>query len=328
MNQQELDLKLRQFNDFELSVQQIEKKALKEAFSLGVHQNEWIISNEKLMQASEVISIHKHDRFVRFDKHAHDYLEMMFVYSGQISHVIEGEALTLNKGEILMLDMTVAHSIEEASEDDIAINILIKKEFFDWFFMRQMGHNDLISNFVVKALYGNGETKQYIHFKTAENDSIWGLMMQLLREYYESRDGMETAIRAYMMLLFTELFRDYKKYMTKPMVHQLESTISAEILRYIHDNYQTMTLNDMAVHFNYSPDYLGKLIKKITKQSLTELIRIKKLEQAAYLLDNTQMSIMDILAEIGYSNASYFYKQFKNEYNETPDSYRQRLQTK
>ena len=324
MNLQELDKKLRQLNDIEKEVKTSNNIQLKNYFSKKSQENHWIINSEKLMKESEVISIHRHDRFIQFDKHKHDYFEMFFVYSGTIRQEIEGKKLEIKKGEIILLDMNVEHSIESAGENDIGINILIKKEFFDWIFMKQIAYNDLISNFVVKAIYSKDKFKQYIHFETSENYRIWNFMIQLLIEYYEQRNGMETAIRAYMLLIFNELLRDYEKYLSKRIVYQIDSTINIEIMNYINNHYKTANLKSMAEYFNYNTDYLGKLIKKITGKSLTELIKNKKLEQAKYFLQNTEMPVVDIVAEVGYSNVTYFYKQFKDELGVTPDEFRKK----
>ncbi|APC39419.1 AraC family transcriptional regulator [Clostridium estertheticum] len=332
MNINELYKKLKQLNDIEKYTYDLYNTRitsevdirLKEHFSNKVKNDLWIINNEKLMNESEVIAIHKHDRFIKFDKHKHDYLEMMFVYSGKINQVIEGGKIVIEKGEILLLDMNVEHSIEAAGFDDIAINVLIKKEFFDWIFMSQIADNDLISNFIVEAIYGKNKFKQYIHFKTSENDKVCNFMIQILMEYYDKKNGMETAIRAYMMLLFNELLRDYKKYLTSEMVSKIDSTISTEILNYINKNYKVITLKSMADHFSYNPDYIGKLVKKIIGKTLTELVKEKKIKQSEYLLHNTKMSVIDVITEVGYSNVSYFYRQFKDQVGVTPDEYRKK----
>lgn len=332
MKLKELDEKLRQLNSIEKELLKLyentddkqKSEKLKDHFSSKLYNDHWIINSEKLMSSSEVISIHRHDRFTKFEKHKHDFMEMTFVYSGSIRQNIEGKELEIKKGEIILLDMNVEHSIEEAGEEDIAINVLIKKEFFDWMFLNEIAYNDLISNFVVKAIYGKGDIKQYIHFKTSENDKVWDFMLQILTEYYEERNGMETAIRAYMLLLFNELLRDYEKYLSSQMIYKIDSTISLEMLNYINSHYKDLNLKSMSEHFNYNPDYIGKLVKKVTGKNLKDLVKEQKIKQAEYLLKNTDMPVVDIVSEVGYSNVSYFYKQFRDEFGITPDEYRKR----
>lgn len=327
MKLKELDEKLRQLNDTEKTLLDLYKSSdknmkLKEHFSSRSKSDQWIINSTKLMNPSEVITIHKHDRFIEFEKHKHDFLEMTFVYSGSIHENIEGKEMDIKKGEIILLDMNVGHSIDRACENDIAVNVLIRKEFFDWMFLSQIAYNDLISNFVVKAIYGKGDIKQYIHFMTSENDRVWDIMLQILTEYYEKRNGMETAIRAYILLLFNELLRDYEKYLSSQMVYKIESNISLEIFNYINNNYKNLNLKDMSEHFNYSVDYIGKLVKKVTGKNIKDLVKEQRIKEAEYFLKNTDMAVVDIVCEVGYSNISYFYKQFKDEFGVTPDEYR------
>jgi AraC-like DNA-binding protein len=46
------------------------------------------------------------------------------------------------------------------------------------------------------------------------------------------------------------------------------------------------------------------------------------LERAAWLLVNTDITITEIVAELGFSNRSYFYTEFQKHYELTPRAYR------
>ena len=297
-------------------------KRLEGYFSNETGDNSWVINNSKLMKKSEDISIHKHDRFTRFDKHKHDYLELVFVYSGSIRQIVDDKSIEMKKGEILILDMNVEHSIEESGENDIAINVLIKKEFFDWVFMNQIADNDLMSNFIVKSLYEKDKFKRFLYFKTSDNKKVWDFMINILMEYYDNKTGMKTAIRAYMILLFNELLRDYNRYLPNNIIYKIDSSATVEIMKYIGNDYRNIVLKDLAEHFNYSTDYMGKLVKKITGKTFNELRRDIRMRRAKYLLKNSNMSISDVISRVGYSNLSYFYKQFREDTGITPDEYR------
>ncbi len=218
--------------------------------------------------------------------------------------------------------MNVKHKISVAQEEDIAINILLKKEFFDWVFMSHFSKNDIIFDFIAKAIYDNKKTKQYLVFRTSQNNAIWDLVIKILMEYYEPKIGMDTAIRSYIALLFTELFRDYRQNLNQKIVSQIDTTINSEVIGFIDQNYKTVTLLEIAEHFNFNVDYMGKVVRNITGTSFTGFIKEKKLEEACCLLRHSKSSVTDIVNDIGYSNVSYFYKQFKLKYNMTPDEYR------
>lgn len=45
-----------------------------------------------------------------------------------------------------------------------------------------------------------------------------------------------------------------------------------------------------------------------------ELLQEKRLNQAAYLLEHTAMSVADIAVTVGYDNISYFHRIFSKRY--------------
>ncbi|QUI20949.1 helix-turn-helix transcriptional regulator [Vallitalea pronyensis] len=330
MTYEGLDKRLRSLNEREMTLQNLlknksdiaYKKQLKEFFSDNQDHKDWIINYDKVMSYNLPMTIHKHDRFIPFDYHKHDYLELIFVYSGKIRQAIEQEEMTIKKGEIVILDMNVEHRIDVAGMDDIAINVLLTQDFFDWIFLKQIAYNNVISDFVVKALYEKKAYKQNLHFKTSHNEKIWQLMLSILYEYYEPKIGMETAIKSYMTLLFNELLRDYRMHLNDHVANKVEKTMAIEIMDYIHDHSSNGSLKEMAASFNFHPDYMGKLIKQVTGKTYKVLMKDRKIQQAKYLLEHTQLSIVDIVSEVGYSNVSYFYKQFKESMGITPDTYR------
>lgn len=321
MTLKQLDEKLRSLSSFEQEIQNLDQRDIKLLFSKDEESKAWVINSDKLMPQDEEIAIHKHDRFINFAEHTHDYLEMMYVYSGQIHHKIQGEEVVLKKGELLLLDMTTGHSISEATTDDVAINILMKREFFDSYFLNQISYSDKLTSFVVDAI-GSQSLSTYLHFKSSDNDDIWQLVSQVLIEYFEQKNGMETAVRAYMLLLFNELIRNYSHYLDRRLVQKVEASVAVDLASYIDEHYKDLTLKEMAKVFNYNADYLGKQIKKLMGDSLKNIVKKRKLKESAKLLRNTSMPVTEILSEIHYSNASYFYKQFKNEFGVTPDDYR------
>ena len=50
---------------------------------------------------------------------------------GKITHFIEGKEITLNKGDVLMLNQQVSHSIKKAGHEDVGINFIALPEFFE-----------------------------------------------------------------------------------------------------------------------------------------------------------------------------------------------------
>lgn len=301
--------------------QKLEDEVIK-IYSKDTSNKEWTINSEKLMNEDENFAIHKHKRFAKFKEHKHDYLELIYVFSGNIKQKINGTEVNINKGEICLLDLDLFHSIEPAFENDIAVNIIMKKEFFDGIFMSFLSDNDIISDFIIKAFYHKKENNNYLLFHTSENDTVQTIMKNILCEYFDKKIGSDTAIHAYILLLFTELLRYYRENMGQTNIKTLNRTIISEVKNYLSRNYKSATLKETADNFHFHPDYLSKLIKNSTGISFTDLLQEIKLKEARLLIENTDLPISDITFEIGYNNISYFYKIFRKKYNATPMEYR------
>lgn len=254
MNNLQLDKKLRSLNEFEIAIKNLTDNEMIEHFSNKDSKlGSWVINQEKFFKEDEQIAIHKHDRFKYFENHSHDFFEMVYVYSGTIIHKINDKVITLKEGEVLFLDTRVSHSVETANYEDIAINIIIKRNFFHTFLLKEISEDNILSNFLINAIYGNKHIKQYLYFKCFNNTKIKDLFEKMFIEYFEKNTGYNVAIRGYMLLIFNELLRSYEKLLSKGIVKEINSLIGLGLHTYINENYKTLSLKSMAKHFNYHP---------------------------------------------------------------------------
>ena len=83
-----------------------------------------------------------------------------------------------------------------------------------------------------------------------------------------------------------------------------------------------ITRAQMAKKLKCSPGYISRLAKKFNGVDYVTLATTYRLEHAAKLLTETNMTIAEIAEEAGYEYLSYFYKQFKKHYGVTPRQYR------
>ena len=90
------------------------------------------VDSEKLLERGRLISVRAHTRFAPFPRHAHSYIEIMYMCSGKTVHRINGgEPITVHAGELLFLGRGASHEIERAEYEDIAVNFIVLPQFFD-----------------------------------------------------------------------------------------------------------------------------------------------------------------------------------------------------
>lgn len=101
------------------------------------------------------------------------------------------------------------------------------------------------------------------------------------------------------------------------------SAIISQTVDYLHQHFsEDINLNKTAEAIHVNNTYLSTLFKKEMGISIVDYIRDLRLEHAAEMIVNTNISITEISLACGFKEISYFTKLFKNKYNETPRKYR------
>lgn len=96
-------------------------------------------------------------------------------------------------------------------------------------------------------------------------------------------------------------------------------TVKDVIRNHYHDN--RLCLQFIADKIFLDPKYVSKVFRNITQLSILEYINDFRLERAIQLLNASQMTVTEILVNVGFENESYFYKQFKKKFGLTPREY-------
>ena len=100
------------------------------------------------------------------------------------------------------------------------------------------------------------------------------------------------------------------------------------ILKYVENNYMDkITIEDIANEVNLSQSHFMKYFKNTMGSSFIDYLNEYRLTIASRLLISSESSILDIAAEVGFDNLSYFNRIFKKRFNQTPSAYRKRSNT-
>ena len=276
-----------------------------------------IIRSKKLLVDGKLISVRKHTRFVHFPEHTHDYIEAVYMCSGETTHIINGKGIKLREGELLFLGQNAHQEILPAGENDIAINFIIQPAFFDKTLEMLGAEETPIKNFLIRSLF-DGEYQGYLHFKVANVLPIQNLIENLIWTLTSNPLGKRNINQTTMGLLFMQLLNH-----TDKLSHESrEDKAIMDILRYIEENYKNGSLTEAARLLHYDFYWLSHEIKNRTGKTYTEHLQEKRLSQAAFLLKNTTLSVEEIAIAVGYENKSYFHRIFSKRYGTTPSRFK------
>lgn len=286
-----------------------------------LHDNMFIPQNENLTFLIHPRFFNKADCHV-VSEHRHNFLELVYVYSGSCEQTVNGNKIRMTEGEFCILDTNVLHSMTVSSKQDILINCLMRKAYFDAAFIGRLAGNGLLTNFFTQAVYQNKKESNYILFHSGRVSEVREAFCKAMCEYFDRKMCSSAIVDSYMVILFSELLRVYKKDVYSRESETFHGTEISEIIAYIERNYKTATLESTACHFNFHPNYLSSVFKRLTGRRFIEFLQIEKLNSACSLLKSTNMPVEAVAMEVGYSNAHFFYQLFKKHYHTTPSQYR------
>ena len=241
--------------------------------------------------------------------------------AGSITHIIDREErLTLREGDLLFLNQNAWHEILPASEGDLAVNFIILPEFFHRP-ISMIERENVLRDFLISTLAGETGLPGFLHIQTRGIVPVENLIESMIWTLMDGRPGINTINQTSMGLLLMNLSK-FAESINRDSPNQAEQTMIFSILQYIETHYQSGTLSEVSAMLHQSDYTVSRLLKKRLGQNFKELLQARKLQQAAYLLGNTALSIDAVMEQIGYDNSSFFYRRFRDRYHCSPGEYR------
>ena len=287
-------------------------------------EDEFVVDAARLLEKGKFIAIRPHTRFAYFPEHRHNYIEMLVMLQGSLTTSIkDGDTLKLSEGDILLMNRHARHEIQPCSKDDLAMNVIILPEFFSRSSISYDREN-ILRDFIIASLSEKKRYSDYLLYHAAGVIAVENLMENLIWTLTVHPNDMNQVVNSTMDLLLMNLAALSADTLKSMSTKGANITISA--LEYIDNNYREGTLEELAKKTGYTTAYLSRLLKNNTGNNFKQLLQQRKLQQAAYYLENTTLTTERIIEKIGYENSAYFYKKFADKYGCSPRQYRKKHQ--
>lgn len=106
-----------------------------------------------------------------------------------------------------------------------------------------------------------------------------------------------------------------------------EEAEQVKIIREIHDHLtehmeQRVTIEELAHRYLINPTTLKTVFKQVYGNSLAAHMKEHRMEKAASLLRETELSVAEIAGQVGYESQSKFTAAFKEQFAQLPKEYR------
>ncbi len=169
--------------------------------------------------------------------------------------------------------------------------------------------------YVGNVYLGTKEQKEKLG-KIMESD-----LLETMEHSFTPEDCKRTAdiVESYIVFLF-------EKYGNEGMTYD---PLMENIKNYIRENMAYgFSIADLASAFNYNEKYLGRLFKNREGLSIRDYCNSIRVKQAKRLLEDTDLSVAQIAAHVGFNNITYFDRVFRRIVWLAPRTYRAAVRKK
>lgn len=261
------------------------------------------------------VQVEPADRILR--EHRHINFEIATVLEGEgIYHTGSG-VHPMKPGDIFVFSGNEPHCIVKIMPGGLKLVNL----HFNWqFFSRSCAAGDQYPNIFF------AHQKNFCNrIEESRAGGLGALIAAVTEEFAERNALCESAIGAYVNLMFVQLIRDHGYYAPGEQSHRAVDKIMQGV-RFIDRNFaRDITLEEIAEKSGITPNYFTKLFHECFHVKLWDYITAKRIDMAKRLLSSDEaMTVLDIALSCGFHNTANFNRAFLKFTGITPSAYKHR----
>lgn len=239
--------------------------------------------------------------------HRHeDFYEFSLVTQGSFINEHNGRKQSLPKNSLIYFRCGEAHSILAERDDSLHFTVIIKKEFFETLCKQFFLNSDFFfSHPCVSTKLSNLQGE----FLNEAFKSVY--MHSPSPELHDS-----TRFFLYSLMALTQL-----PALSIPVDRTVDRYVDMLLTNLNNYAYQDIKISKIYQEFPLAHSTLISAFRKRTGYTISQYLSIKKMENAAVLLRETDKSISEVAADVGFTSLSHFIQKFKKHHGVTPKEY-------
>lgn len=247
------------------------------------------------------------------ESHSHPFHEIFYLSSGECTAFIDHNIYKFHKGDMVIVP---AGTLHKTTYDGNGIHertvISFRDNVTEWI-------SSVIGSDIVHECMQPG----VITIPEKRRDYVASILDKLLFENDDPDSLSPGFIRVGLVELILFIFRCHKYEENVFKEIDVDNRTMQEIATYIYTHYaEPLSLDEIADEFNLSRSYLSKKFKQSTGFGFKEYIINVRIQNACYLLLNSNKSITEIAFECGFNDSNYFGDAFRRVKGISPNKYR------
>ncbi|MBO7327997.1 MAG: helix-turn-helix domain-containing protein [Lentisphaeria bacterium] len=250
--------------------------------------------------------------------HTHNYIELVFVVSGQLIHIVENEFCKVSAGDVLLIHPGMVHGYDQTAGADI-VNLI-----FD---TKKLPIPPLDSGELTFFNEIFSPDKKYVSAKPVlhlEPDELSGIIA-LINVLDDELKNIHPGSMFFSMALFMQILIRLSRVISIRQPGQRVRFLVGNALGYMNKHYpEKITLNKLAKLSCMSERSFQRHFQQaVGAAPINYLLKIR-LYHVRTLLVTSDMEIGTIALNCGFYDSNYLCKKFKEAFQMTPLQFRNR----
>jgi AraC-like DNA-binding protein/quercetin dioxygenase-like cupin family protein len=257
-------------------------------------------------------------RGTKVSMHFHDFWECFFVLDGFGRHLVNGQVFDLNPGDLWLIRPKDLHSFEPHHEAALVwINVAFPTAAWEAF-VTSVEHQAKL------MMWGDAPMPPRITLKNEAFEEVTRAFRLILREFVQQPTALQRC-GFWITLLDWLLTHEYAQQQAQQQARSGEPRWLSVARETLHQPaYLQEGLPRLVRLSGVNPATLARAFRHFYNQTPTEFVNDLRLKRAAMLLASGSESVLEIAAECGFDNLSYFYRLFAARFGCTPRTFRHR----
>lgn len=237
--------------------------------------------------------------------------QIAYVLKGSISMLIGGREQRLQCEDFIVINPFSPYLISRVKE----ATLLYMEMPYE--LIRQASDYPLTRQ--IECCSANGKTQEY--------DQIRQVFANLFELFSVENEQSHLRAQSRALVLFDMLFSDFATEKEGSFCEKDEKMMwyLQEVIRYVQENFrEEIHLETIGRTLQVSSHYLARGLRKYLGQSFRQIVQQFRMQQAIQMLENSEESVAKIAYDAGFSSSSSFITKFREQYGETPLTYRKR----
>ena len=252
-------------------------------------------------------------------EHLHRHCQMCYVFSGNMTHLIDGKIYPQNPSSCAIIFPYTPHRVDFTKSEDTPVAVFIS---FHMDFLTERGYGFFPLNRNM-ARFSDGLLSNFREFSGADKERADNLIREIMSEFSKQREMSFDKIAG--------LLADFFKIMCVDNVHSVETELPEahinainRVIAYIEKNYEKkLTIDKLCSIAAMSRCMFTKYFKAVTGMTFAHFLLALRLQRAVSLLTREEISLNEIAKLTGLNDKTHLSHMFAKHFGMPPMKYKE-----